>query len=164
MLGPGDVVGRGPRPRNRSQHQRNIDRFMQLADQDVPEQPCIPSYPIRKLRATLILEEALETVNALGFELHPDIGDGGEIRDWKVERGPYPPDMEEIADGCADISVVTIGTLSACGMDDVPLLAEVDAANLRKFGPGGHRREDGKWVKPTDWTPPDILGRLEEMK
>ena len=40
---------------------------------------------------------------------------------------------------------------------------EVDQANLRKFGPGSYERDDGKWIKPPDWTPPDILGVLERQ-
>jgi len=59
--------------------------------------------------------------------------------------------------------VVTIGTLIAFGVDDEPVLEEVDQANLRKFGPGSYERDDGKWIKPPDWTPPDILGVLERQ-
>lgn len=43
------------------------------------------------------------------------------------------------------------------------LLEEVDRSNLAKFGPGGRRREDGKWVKPDDWQPPDIKGVLQKL-
>ena len=73
------------------------------------------------------------------------------------------PCLEGIADGCADIKVVTTGTLSAFGIPDMMIQEEVDAANLRKFSEGGYRREDGKWMKPPDWTPPDIDGILELM-
>lgn len=58
----------------------------------------------------------------------------------------------------------SIGTLSACGIAYAPILREVDDANLRKFGPGGRRREDGKWLKPPDWEPPKIRERLEEQE
>jgi predicted HAD superfamily Cof-like phosphohydrolase len=71
--------------------------------------------------------------------------------------------MIEVADGCADVSVVTIGTLSACGIADKPLLKEVDESNLRKFGPGYSKREDGKWIKPPDWKVPDIAKVLNEQ-
>jgi predicted HAD superfamily Cof-like phosphohydrolase len=140
----------------RSKHQRRIEDFMLLAGQEVKYFPRIPTDEIRKLRATLIFEEARETLDALGF--------GVEI------TGPHPKDFNliggetcniiEVADGCADISVVTIGTLSAFGISDKPLLKEVDESNLRKFGPGGYRREDGKWIKPPDWKSPDIEGVL----
>jgi predicted HAD superfamily Cof-like phosphohydrolase len=143
----------------RSKHQRRIENFMLLAGQEVKYFPRIPTDDIRKLRATLILEEALETIDALGF--------GVKI------TGPHPKDFEligggpcniiEVADGCADISVVTIGTLSAFGIGDKALLKEVDESNLRKFSAGGYRRDDGKWIKPPDWKAPDIEGVLKKQ-
>ena len=72
-------------------------------------------------------------------------------------------DLEGVVDGCADISVVTVGTLIAFGVDDEPVLREVDEANLRKFAPGSYMREDGKWMKPPNWTPPDIDGVLRRQ-
>ena len=140
----------------RSKHQRRIEEFMRLAGQNVGYSPKIPDINIRKLRATLILEEALETVDALGFRAF-NLGD--TPKDFELVS-KNPCNIIEVADGCADISVVTIGTLSAFGISDKPLLKEVDESNLRKFGPGGHRREDGKWVKPPDWKAPDIEGIL----
>ena len=132
---------------------------MQLAGQDTPDTVQIPDRATCRLRAKLILEEAFETVTALGIRLEHngknlafdqiDFVDGGEV------------DLEGVVDGCADISVVTIGTLVAFGVEDVPVLEEVDRANLRKFGPGSYAREDGKWMKPPDWVPPDVLGVLQ---
>lgn len=138
----------------RSEHQQMIDQFMRLAGQTLPTQPTEPSDDVKKLRATLIAEEAKESIEALGFAC-----------DIKIDYdhvGFF--DLIAVADGCADLSVVTIGTLSACGIADVELLAEVDASNLRKFAGNGYRREDGKWVKPTDWQPPDIARVLEQQR
>jgi predicted HAD superfamily Cof-like phosphohydrolase len=139
-------------------HYDRIKSFMQKAGQDTPAQPIIPDDETRVLRAKLILEEALETIRGLGVRVEFD--DKGEPISF-VPSGTFH--MEEVVDGCADISVVTIGTLIAIGVDDEPILEEVDQANLRKFGPGGRRRADGKWLKPPDWTPPDILGVLEKQ-
>lgn len=143
--------------REKSAHQQRVEQFMAKAGQAVPDRPTIPDEATRRLRAKLILEEALETIDALGFQvvLKPF--------DCDIEIGPvsHEPNLEEIADGCADIIVVTTGTLSACGVADAALQAEVDQNNLSKFGPGGHRRADGKWIKPPTWTPPDIKGVLE---
>lgn len=156
---------------NRTDHQRRVDAFMHLAGQERPTIPIIPSEDIRRLRAKLILEEALETIAALGFAVKytgVDWTSGAEqdclvgIDDVELQRGPEP-NLIEIADGCADISVVTIGTLSACGINDRPLLEEVDRSNLAKFGPGSYRREDGKWMKSSDWVPPDIKSVLAEQ-
>ena len=135
---------------------------MALAGQAAPGHPALPSLEIRKLRAKLILEEALEAINALGFNVIASVSPVGTSQDQLslVEHG-LGPDLVGIADGCADVSVVTIGTLSACGIGDEALLKLVDENNLAKFGPGGHRREDGKWVKPPGHQPPDIKKLLE---
>ena len=132
---------------------------MQKVGQDTPEGAIEPDSKVRILRAKLILEEALETVEALGVTVHHQ---GHEITEEGLEYdAPNPFDLKEVVDGCADISVVTIGTLIAIGVDDEPVLEEVDASNLRKFGPGSYRREDGKWMKPPGWTPPDIMGAID---
>lgn len=140
---------------------------MRNAGQDTPARPSIPDEETRLLRARLILEEALETVKALGVGVTVKPDDSGNPVELEEEHLSFringAVDLEGVADGCADISVVTIGTLVAFGIDDEPLLEEVDRANLRKFGPGSYRREDGKWMKPPDWTAPDILGVLERQ-
>lgn len=137
-------------------HQRRIIRFMEMAQQVVPDLPTIPSDEVLTLRARLILE-AIETIEALGFRVAMVGGVPTPVRDRE-------PSLVEICDGAADLSVVTIGTLIACGVADAALLKLVDENNLAKFGPGGHRREDGKWVKPADHKPPDIAGLLEQMR
>jgi predicted HAD superfamily Cof-like phosphohydrolase len=100
---------------------------MVLAGQDLPDRPTIPTKEVAALRARLILEEALETCAALGF---PDV----EVLQGDFDLGPMhdEPDLVMILDGCADLSVVTIGTLSALGVNDEPLLALVDENNLAK--------------------------------
>ena len=137
-----------------TEHYKRVEAFMQNAGQDTPATVTMPDEDTRRLRASLILEEALETVTALGFDV---VANGSNVNhDDCMFKPSGEPDMEGIIDGCADISVVTVGTLVACGVDDEPVLEEVDRANLRKFGPGSYTREDGKWMKPPDWQPPDI--------
>ncbi|MCY4158902.1 MAG: hypothetical protein OXE92_04165 [Bacteroidetes bacterium] len=144
-----------------TKHYQRVKTFMENAGQDTPTKVVIPDATTRLLRARLILEEALETVQALGVSVR--------LADQEVtmESCNFLPDrsvdLEGVADGCADISVVTIGTLVAFGIDDEKLLREVDEANLRKFGPGSFVREDGKWMKPPDWVPPDIAGVLNSQ-
>jgi predicted HAD superfamily Cof-like phosphohydrolase len=140
---------------SKTPHQERIERFMMLAGQEVPASPVMPDPKIRKLRARLILEEALETLKGLGYQpvLKP------WSKEWDVQEA-YEPNLVEVADGCADLSVVTIGTLSACGVSDEGLLRLVDENNLAKFGRGSYQREDGKWVKPPGHQPPDIAGLL----
>ena len=139
-------------------HYKRIRAFMQKAGQDTPATVTVPDADTRLLRARLILEEALETTEALGVEVRLR-GKAVSFDDCEMET-VGEADLEGVVDGCADISVVTIGTLIAFGVEDEPVLAEVDQANLRKFGPGSYTRADGKWIKPPDWQPPDILGVL----
>jgi predicted HAD superfamily Cof-like phosphohydrolase len=146
-------------------HYDRVREFMQRAGQQTPDQPTVPDPATRVLRAKLIVEEALETVAALGVELAVVRDEGTRLvisrnTDLSFEAAGKV-DLEGVVDGCADISVVTMGTLIAFGVDDDVVLQEVDQANLRKFAPGSYRREDGKWMKPPDWRPPDILGAVE---
>ena len=150
-----------------SPHYLRVREFMRRVGQDTPPSPVTPDAPTRMLRAKLILEEALETVAALGVEVTVSAGEanvplGAGSSSLSFET-TAEADLEGVVDGCADISVVTIGTLIAFGVDDEPVLEEVDAANLRKFGPGSRMRDDGKWIKPPDWTPPDILGVVDRL-
>ena len=168
---------------------------MQLAKQQLPKEPKLPDRDVRLLRAKLILEEALETVTALGFTVDVagfEIADKADFTEYIdfIENGRES--LEEIADGCCDISVVTMGTLSACGLKDQPLLEAVDENNLRKFENrcpkcdkivqalddppgqcachdcgemwvGGHHNEYGKLIKPPGHKPPDIQKLIEEQ-
>ena len=142
-------------------HYERVKEFMQKVGQDTPSRLTTPEEKTRILRAKLILEEALETVSAMGVEVRTGGEDGVVIEEETLYyTAPGDVDLVEVVDGCADISVVTTGTLIAFGVDDEPVLEEVDESNLRKFEPGSYRREDGKWMKPPGWTPPDILGAI----
>lgn len=154
----------------RSKHQQRVDEFMRLAQQEVPDYPVTElSEEVRILRAKLMHEEVMETINGgLGVSIHVELGGNlGTVRLSPencrfVIDGKF--DLTEIIDGCADVAVVTTGTLTACGIPDEPFQEEVDNNNLAKFGPGGHRREDGKWIKPPNHQPPRIKELLEEVK
>jgi len=189
-----------------------VKEFMQKIPQDTPEEICIPAMEIRQLRAKLIFEEAIETIDALGVEVgmlegdtwYPYILDDDTI----FRNNDKQTNLIGIIDGCNDIQVVTLGTLISCGVPDVPFQREVDESNLRKFEPpkcpkcniemyiitfnvdgqedawycptwdcagkgkgntklskeaGPYRREDGKWIKPPYWTPPNHQKILEEF-
>lgn len=160
--------------RRRSDHQQRVDHFMLLANQDVPVRPIEPSEQVRKLRASLILEECLETIKkGLGVDVYInpqevqdenqnpiDITDnqftknGMQGFDFCIAR---PFDMIETVDGCTDIAVVTTGTLTACGVNDVDVQLETDENNLAKFGPGHSWREDGKLIKSPDHQSPNFV-------
>lgn len=154
---------------SKSLHQREVEEFMQKGGQTVPQVPTMPDEATRWLRAKLILEEALETVAALGFDLdrrgqrtlvHTSAQSHG---DFTLSFSDVPPNMIEIVDGCCDVAVVTTGTLSACGIPDVPFQHEVNQSNLSKFKPGWWKRDDGKIMKSPEWCPPQIARILESF-
>ena len=147
----------------KSAHQQRVEKFMQLAQQAVPNVVGIPALEVRILRAKLMLEEVLETVAALGVHVIVN-GSAIDPATFHFEESGQVPNLVEIIDGCLDVHVVTTGTQVACGAPDELVQALVDINNLEKFGPGGFRRSDGKWVKPPNHQPPDIAGALEQIK
>lgn len=142
-------------------HYQKVEQFMHGAMQTVPDDPCIPSEEVRLLRAKLILEEAVETIHALGFTPRA-LGDPDDIADVVTFDDDLEPNLKEIIDGCCDLKVVTTGTLIACGVPDEYPQKLVDDNNLEKIEKGTIR-EDGKLIKPPDHQPPDIAGFLKEI-
>lgn len=147
---------------SKTPHQKRVEQFMRLAKQEIPSKPTIPDDKTARLRAALIMEEALETVKALGCEV---LVEGT----FDLNKGNYgivsvrEPNLEEICDGVADLSVVSTGTLSACGVPDKKLLELVDQNNLDKFGEGHSWRSDGKLLKSPNHKKPDLKGFLESL-
>ena len=148
-----------------SSHYRKVKQFMQGAKQGTPDKPSIPDEETRLLRARLILEEALETVEALGFSACVEpFGILPSITTGKIVLLPKgQPNLELIIDGCCDLKVVTTGTLIACGIPDEFVQGLVDDNNLDKLA-RGTLRDDGKLVKPPDHKPPDILGFVKLLE
>lgn len=145
--------------------------------QAIPKEPyTIPNEATRLLLAKLVFEEAQETVRALGCVLS-QTNDGPlevviETSDDDVRRNPESPfalSMEDIIDGACDVIYVATGLLVACGVPDLPHLAEVCRANNSKF-PGGVAVIDsctGKYLKPEGWQPPNhkkVEERLKEIE
>lgn len=138
-------------------HIDNVETLMIGARQTVAKSLRIPPPEERILRAKLIYEEALETIEALGvdFVLGKFIN-GGDVH--------YNP--EKILDGACDLAVVTNGTLIACGLQSVyeEALERVDQNNLTKVGPGAVWREDGKMLKPPGYKPVELKDLIEKAK
>ena len=163
----------------RSIHQQMVDAFMGgIPSQATPPIPIIPAPAVRELRARLILEEALETINAMGVTVIfsgiasttiPKNGDFMTLLNRPDENWVAPHkfqadgecDIVEVVDGCCDIKVVTTGTLTAFGVSDDAMQFEVDSNNLRKFAEGHTIREDGKLVKPPNHPNPRIYELLK---
>ena len=105
-------------------------KFQQL----VNTKPVIPPLEIRKLRARLILEEALETISGLGFAI--DLENNSvfdSIKNTKEGQYLFAPDIEQIVDGIADSIFVQLGTAIACGIDIEPVWDEVVRSNNSKL-------------------------------
>ena len=68
--------------------------------------------------------------------------------------------VPEMIDALCDLLYVTYGAAVALGVDLEPFFEEVHRTNMAKIG--GHRRADGKWMKPDGWQPPDLKRLLRE--
>jgi predicted HAD superfamily Cof-like phosphohydrolase len=139
-----------------------------VPNQEVPGEIRMPAEEVRLLRAKLILEEALETVEALGISVYNDSEAVDGFQDKTVIdrekltfKASHDPNMKEIVDGCCDVSVVTMGTLAACGVPDEEFLVIVDENNLAKVEQGTVRA-DGKLIKPEGHPKPPIAETLKE--
>ena len=117
-----------------------------------------PAFRAKELRARLIMEEAMEFVEACGVDpihLAHDLG-----RRRMVPKA----DFIEAIDALADLNYVTAGAYVAFGVDDDPVFDEVHRSNMEKFVDGRPLiNEWGKIVKPPGWKAPDIVGELKKQ-
>lgn len=90
-------------------------------------------------------------IQQLRYELVKE--ESKEVRDAIQAR-----DIVKIADGCADLIVVTIGTARVYGIPMRAVWDEVHRSNLSKLGRDGRPiyRADGKVLKGEDFSPPDL--------
>lgn len=139
------------------------------ARQRIPGAYGIPDEDIRRLRAKLILEEAIETVHGLGFDLVVETKGLPPViipdhTHFVLARNDAGPDLEKIIDGCCDTVYVCIGALCSCGAPDLPHLIEVCGANNSKF-PDGQAifNASGKYLKPEGWVPPNHIEVMQQV-
>ena len=74
-------------------------------------------------------------------------------------------DDVEVLDALIDILVVTIGAIHSMGADAEGAWKEVMATNFAKIDRESgkvRKREDGKVLKPTGWTPPELAPFLKK--
>lgn len=148
--------------------QKLIEEFMLKAGQELPIAPTSDiDLETRKLRAKLILEEALETINdglglAVFFETGlPEGSFEASVRDVTFQEFDNT-DLIELADGVADLLYVSYGTASTCGVDMEPVFDEVHKSNMSKFI-DGYKDSSGKWIKGPSFRPPDIKTVIEKQ-
>lgn len=111
--------------------QRMVAEFHETFDIAVEPVPRVPDEATRSLRVRLIQEEFDELQEALGRR-----------------------DAAAVAKELADLLYVVYGTAVSCGIDMEPVFREVHRSNMSKIG--GHKRADGKWVKPPTYSPARI--------
>jgi predicted HAD superfamily Cof-like phosphohydrolase len=150
---------------------KQVRAFMVAARQELPPLPITPPLAVRILRAKLMLEEVIETIrkglgvdylhdpSTLGLLEHMELIINNRTGRWAEI---HPGSIIEIADGCADVKVVTIGTELACGIDGEPVFEEVHRSNMSKFI-DCTIREDGKIQKGPSYEKADIATVLDKQ-
>lgn len=158
--------------RSVSDHYVKVSELARKIGHDLPAAPTVPDSETRILCARLVMEEALELVEALGvqlfvlpccyaaadaterFQLDPsDVKVGGQLEFSAAGE----VDLGAVANEAADSRVVATFAMALCGIADESVQSAVDNANLAKFGPGGYKDPTtGKWVKPKDHKKPDF--------
>ena len=113
-----------------------VEAFHRMFDILVHRAPTVVDERTRALRERLIQEEFDELKEAMAKN-----------------------DLPAIAKEMADLLYVVYGTAVSYGIDMEPVFREVHRSNLSKVG--GYKRADGKWVKPTTYSPADIQPIIE---
>lgn len=62
--------------------------------------------------------------------------------------------MLDVIDALGDLLYVVLGTAVELGVDMEPFFDEIHRSNMTKTG--GHKRGDGKWIKPADYEPANL--------
>jgi len=116
-----------------------VRKFMEYCGQLTNGRPTMSDSYTRILRERLIIEEAVELVNA-------------------IENA----DIIATADGIADLLYILLGTAVTFGIDIEPIFKEVHRSNMSKIG--GKIDRYGKLIKPPGYSPPDIELILNQQK
>jgi predicted HAD superfamily Cof-like phosphohydrolase len=122
----------------------------------VADAPNLPEDDRKALRLSLILEEALELGDALGFDtLYVD-----QTIQQMLKAGPSRrADLVGVADALGDLDYVVNGAALEHGIDLPAVTAEIHRSNMTKLGPDGKPiyREDGKILKGEGYEQPNLL-------
>lgn len=163
-----------PRTRHpKSEHLQAVELFHVGMGVDVPAKPVVPSDERLLARAKLLMEEAMEFVEAAGIRLAVTVKPASAMlaekyhslqqvnfEDLTFEK-MKPGDLVGMADGLADTMVICAGGMAICGIADLPLLREVNDNNLLKLATGHFDAERGKFIKAPNHPKPDIAKVLK---
>ncbi len=114
--------------------------------------------PIRdQHRFMTACDQTTGTLNSAQYKLYCDLIE--EEYNDEFKEALANNDRVEQLDALIDILVVTIGALHSGGFDVEGAWNEVMRTNFAKIDPETgkvRKREDGKVLKPADWTPPNL--------
>lgn len=136
-----------------------VREFHETFGHPVADEPSVPNDGRVTLRLALILEEAMELADAMGFyaeEVKESVG-------VMLDRGPLVDvNLIDVADALGDLEYVTNGAALEMGIPLPEVVAEVHRSNMTKLGPDGKPiyREDGKILKGEGFEEPDLAGVL----
>jgi predicted HAD superfamily Cof-like phosphohydrolase len=123
-----------------------------------PSSPAEPALRDARLRARLIIEEAIETVIGLvghheALAVQYEVGREVFLKLRGAGRTSCAPDLTEAVDGLCDLIYVALGTAEAIGVDLEPYFDLVHEANMRKTSAAvdAHGKRGGK---PDGWEDP----------
>lgn len=137
----------------------SIRDFMTAMGQDVRDLPTVDVPDAeRVLRGKLVIEEALELLEAMGLKL---VSNGHQVHRSEVSTEideQLSVDLVEMAKESADLTYVNKGTMLAFGLPADEVFDAVHASNMSKLDDEGKpiRREDGKVIKGPNYQPADV--------
>lgn len=122
-----------------SDEQTMVEEFHQKFDILIQTGPANLTDETKQLRIRLIQEEFDELKESMAGE-----------------------NLASVAKEMADLLYVVYGTAVSYGIDMTPVFQEVHRSNLSKVG--GHKRADGKWVKPPTYSPAKLGPILDAQR
>lgn len=127
----------------------------------IATEPIVPSDGKAYFYSMLVVEEALELIAALGFEVRITQALGTNIVE-ATKTGA--PDLVKIVDSLRDLEYVMGSLEVVLGLQDAAddTFIAVHEANMEKQ-PAGSLGGDMKPTKPPGWQPPDIRGILKQL-
>lgn len=145
----------------RSPLRAQVLEFHRAMDVPVLDRSQVPPDERVRLRLSLVIEEALELLEAALPNETSVVGHCRRRLNLIIQCGVIRVDLPELADALADIDYVVEGARLEFGVDGAPVAAGVHAANMAKLG--GPVREDGKRLKPEGWRPFDVAAELRRQ-
>lgn len=141
-----------------------VKEFHETFGHPVATEPTVVSDDRLVLRLTLILEEAIELADAMGFATD-DIKDSAEYMLHEIGPRVYEEDVDlvAVADALGDLEYVVNGAALEMGIPLPEVVAEVHRSNMTKLDSDGKPiyREDGKILKGEGFEEPrlaEVLG------